>query len=32
MKEPWLRGEGELWISSPQEQGVHELYVNNLLL
>jgi hypothetical protein len=32
MNEPWLRGLEGAWIPSPQEQGVHDLFVNDLML
>ncbi|PNX78310.1 heat shock protein [Trifolium pratense] len=32
MSEPWLREANGAWISSPQDQGVHNFYVNDLLL
>ncbi|PNX92542.1 ribonuclease H [Trifolium pratense] len=32
MKDPWLRGSDERWVPSPQEEGVYQLFVNDLLL
>jgi hypothetical protein len=32
MNEPWLRDLEGAWVSSPQDQGVHNLYVNDLML
>jgi ribonuclease HI len=32
MNEPWLRDMEGAWISSPQDQGVHNLYVNELMI
>ncbi|XP_045802597.1 uncharacterized protein LOC123896226 [Trifolium pratense] len=32
MSEPWLREANRAWISSPQDQGVYNFYVNDLLL
>ncbi|KAK2374683.1 putative mitochondrial protein [Trifolium repens] len=32
MNEPWLKKEDGLWIQAPQEQGVYQLSVNQLML
>jgi hypothetical protein len=32
MSEPWLRGDDNLWVQSPQNQSMYDLYVHNLLL
>jgi hypothetical protein len=32
MNEPWLRDLEGAWVPSPQDQGVHNLYVNDLML
>jgi hypothetical protein len=32
MSEPWLRDIEGAWIPSPQNQGVHNLYVNDLMI
>jgi ribonuclease HI len=31
MGDPWLRGEDGAWLPSPQNQGVYNLYVNDIL-
>jgi hypothetical protein len=32
MREPWLRDIEGAWLPSPQDQGVHNLFVNDLML
>ncbi|PNX79261.1 ribonuclease H [Trifolium pratense] len=32
MSEPWLRGQGSVWLPSPQIQGVHNFTTNDLML
>jgi hypothetical protein len=32
MSNPWLRGGDELWVQSPQNQSMYDLFVNDLLL
>ncbi|PNX71244.1 ribonuclease H, partial [Trifolium pratense] len=32
MSEPWLRGENGAWLPSPQDQGVHNYNVNDLMM
>jgi hypothetical protein len=32
MYDPWLRGNGECWILSPQPEGVHNLFVSDLMV
>jgi hypothetical protein len=32
MNEPWLRDVDGAWIPSPQNQGVHNLHVNELMI
>jgi hypothetical protein len=31
MGEPWLRGKDETWVPSPQEQGVYNITVHDLM-
>ncbi|CAJ2650781.1 unnamed protein product [Trifolium pratense] len=32
MNEPWFKKEDGLWMQSPQEQGVYNMFVNQLML
>jgi hypothetical protein len=32
MRDPWLRGQGGAWLPSPQNQGVFNLVVSDLML
>jgi len=32
MSDPWLRGNGERWIPSPQPEGMYNLFVRDLMI